>query len=237
MTSHCQPVYNEPLFKAYPDLCEAIDALCEHPPWCITGVSALVCYRQNLILEITKPKHWAMGPEGTTLVGLGGIGGSLLSGEPLLQGLQRELLEEIRSTARISSAREAILVYEEKHLTSLRCTNAGYPLPVLLTISRNRYRRQVLPEYKTLVIVTFWAEVRRPPTLGDLYGFVSIPWHSSGILERNSITPRELEQLAGARVVTRSPLPQKTTLKPVWTGRSLQLTLQNDMLNVFGDCS
>ena len=51
-----------------------------------TGASSILFWDGWLVLELRKPHKWMSQPDGTTLVGVGGIGGTIEEGESPLQG-------------------------------------------------------------------------------------------------------------------------------------------------------
>lgn len=218
----------EVLFQAYPALQEAVDTLCGGVSWCITGASVLLYDETNaLYLELTKPKHWQERPDGSTVIGIGGLGGSLEQGESILTCLERELQEEIRAAVCLKSAATTYLIYEQQHIEALALEEAGHPRPLLLTISKNLYRQHAHPEAEILAIVTFDARLSGAPRLGDLFGILRIPHPVlSRAFEPDEIPLDTLIRLPGVEVQTQQPLPPKVLLRPVWTGRSLQLLLQ-----------
>ncbi len=215
------------LFAAYPALRAAIDALCERPPWRITGVSALLVDAADTYWELAKPKHWRARPDGITEVGLGAIGGSIESGESALGCLQREAQEEIGVGLEILPAAMTHLVYEQRLAASLPATSDDYPAPALFTISQNLHRQADLGAWPTLAIVTFWARPLVPPRLGDLYGLLSAPRAAlAGLLTSGERPAEDWLATPGVRAVTQEPLPERTVLVPTWTGRSFQRVVQ-----------
>ncbi|NLG49734.1 MAG: hypothetical protein GX552_06455 [Chloroflexi bacterium] len=219
------------LFRTYPELEERIDRLCQGVRWCVTGVSALITDDECYYFEINKPKHWRQRADGTTVAGLGAIGGSLEAEESLLDCLHREVAEEICSQVEVTSADVAHLLYEQQLADSVPLEPRSYPRPVLCTISENLYRRDYLPDCGILAIITFWARLLRPPALGDLFGLVAVPRSAlRAIFLPDEISLETLRQIPGARLETRAPLPDNMQLAPIWTGRSLQLLVQAGQL-------
>jgi len=217
----------EELFDVYPQLGQRIDALCEGVPWCVTGVSALLHDDDAFYFELTKPKHWRHRADGTTLVGIGGIGGSIEPGETILECLRREVEEEIKASIRVESATTTHLVYEEGVTKPLSLPQREHPLPVLLTISRNLYRQDTHSDYGILSIATFLAQLEGKASIDDLYGLLIVPRDKLvDVMRPNEITLDRLDQIPGIRRITQEPLPKNTVFVPVWTGRSFQLLLQ-----------
>jgi 8-oxo-dGTP pyrophosphatase MutT (NUDIX family) len=219
------------LFDVYPELRAPIGALCPGRCWALTGVSALVYDDAAYYLELTKPKHWHRRPDGATVVGIGGIGGSLEPGESVLECLARELQEELGCAARLASARSCHLVYEESRLVLLVPPRRAYPVPLLFTVSANLYRRDELAA-DVLAIATFWARLAAPPVLGDLYGLLRVPFAAlPDLMEADEWRAADLlcpaaDPAAAVTATTRTPLPADAVLRPVWTAHSLQLLLQ-----------
>ena len=214
------------IFDAYPALSAQLDALCEHPPWAICGVSALLYDATHYYLELTKPKHWRRRADGATEVGLGGIGGSLEPGETALICLAREAQEELGIGLEVVSAPRTFFVYEQQLATALTLGRGAYPRPALFTVSRNLYRQDELA-YPTLAIVTFRARMQGVPALRDLYGLAAVPQVAlRTLLQQEEIRPGALGSVPGVRLLTQEPLPEDGVLIPTWTGRSLQRLAQ-----------
>ena len=165
-----------PWFCETASLAAAVQTLCERPPWCITGVSALLHDEVGLWLELTKPKHWRMRPDGAVEIGLGAIGGSLEAYETVPACLQRECREEIGQAVAPYGAAETVVVYEQRTIRRVAAAAESLPAPALLTVSANLHGQAWLPGCPTLAIVTYWARLERAPERGDLFGLVRIPW-------------------------------------------------------------
>ncbi len=220
------------LFDIYPELRARIDSHCRGVPWCITGVSALLHDAEFYYFEITKPKHWYRQQDGAFVVGVGGIGGSLEAGETILDGLQREVREELKAPIAAESSRCAYVVYEQRVVESITLEDRGYPLPALFTVSANIYRRADRPQFDILAIVTFLARVLKAPTLGDLYGLLIVPARAiAAAFAPPELSVDQMRAIEGVRLMVQEPLPDKTILVPVWTGRSLQLLVQAGFVN------
>jgi hypothetical protein len=227
LRGHCD------LVTRYPQLARAVDAVCEAPPWCVTGLSGLLSDDEGLWFELAKPKHWVSRADGSTEIGLGAIGGSLEPGESLDDCWRREAWEEIGVIPELFAARETVLVYEEHAIHRVPCRDEGAPLPALLTVSANRYSRARLPGCATLAIVTYWGRLRQPPRLGDLYGLVRLPRASLiAALQSPELSLAALLALPGVTLLHNAPLPARAVVRPVWTVRSLQLALQNGAIEL-----
>ncbi len=214
------------LLDAYPELAAAIGALCPGQRWALAGVSALVVDAEAYYLELTKPKHWRRRADGATVVGLGGIGGSLEPGETVLGCLAREMNEELGRSATVAAAQHCFLVYEERQIVPVALPPREYPTPALFTVSANLYRRDELAA-EVLAIATFWARLGGPPLLGDLYGLLRVPFAAlPALLARDEWPASDLAAIVGLSITAVTPLPSGAVLRPVWTMRSVQLLLR-----------
>jgi len=203
-----------------------VSTLCGKNTWAYTGASALLFRDGCLYMEIGKRKHWQV-IDGCTIAPLGGIGGSIESGETLLQTLQRETLEEIGHTIEIVGARHICAVYEHNAVTVTSLENESEPAPALLTISSNLYRQNDLSA-QILVIATYIARLQNEPVLNDILGVLAVPVE----LVRQVLTTPELDlgqalALAGVRLYAKEQLPMQLRLKPAWTIESLATALNN----------
>lgn len=216
------------LFRVYPEIAERIDALCGYVPWGLTGASALIHDDSGrLYLEVVKPKHWRRRDDGVTVVGIGGIGGSLEGGETAIECLHREAREEIGVSIEIESSETTYLVYERSLKEALVLKRRGSPLPLLFTISQNLYRQDELPGAEVLAIATYSARLLGRPRLCDLFGLLSVPSEGlEALLGSTEVPLVQARRIPGLRLSTQSDLPEDTVLEPVWTARSLQILLR-----------
>lgn len=217
-----------PVLAGQPEIVAQVDRLCQRPPWRLTGASALVHDGEALYLELTKPKHWRISPEGETVVGLGGLGGSLEPSEDTLDCLLRELDEEIGVFATIESSPQCHVVYEGRTVRTMLTVPDDLPSPVLLTVSANRNRQAVYPNYATLAIATFWARLEEEPAVKDLYGLLRVPWSQvASLFARRRPSWSWVLSLPDISHQLKEPLPPGTRLEPVWTAASLQVLLRS----------
>jgi 8-oxo-dGTP pyrophosphatase MutT (NUDIX family) len=225
------------LFRAYPELGEALDGLAAGASWCMTGASALLCDDESWLFELTKPKSWRRRADGATVVGIGAIGGSLEADEAILDGLRREVAEEIGAGLAVRSAPQTYIVHERRDVHVVDLPPRPFPRPALLTVSANLYRRHLRPECAILAIATFLARLEGRAELCDIYGLLRVP-HAAleAVLLREQISGEqlagepisrdELAAIPGVAWQTREPLPERAVLAPVWTVHSLQVLLR-----------
>jgi len=220
------------LASRHPLLVRAVDSLCERLPWCVTGVSALLCDEVGIWCELAKPKHWSVRPDGATVVGLGAVGGSLEPGETLLDCLRRESLEEIGREPIMYSAEATAIVYEQREVRRVAAEPGGLT-PALLTVSANVSRHGYLSAWPTLAIVTYWAQLKQEPILADMFGLVRIPIpRATAVLAADEMSWSSLQECVDRVLLTGAGLPERTVVRPVWTIRSLQLALQRAAISL-----
>ena len=221
------------LFAVYPELEEAIDDLCQGIPWRVTGASALLYdARERFYFEITKPTHWRFLGDGSTIVGLGAIGGSIKPGEAILGCLRREIQEEVEVAVTVTSSAETYILYEGETVVTLSLPERRLPRPLLWTVSKNVYRRHIHPRHPILTIATFLAQLEAAPSLGDLFGLLIVPRHKlREVFADDKVPFQQVKKMSGVSAVTRKALPPGSVLSPVWTGRTLQHLMQKDYLH------
>lgn len=218
------------LFTTYPELQARIDLVCQGAAWALTGVAALVHDDAHYYFELTGPKHWQVRGDGTRVMRIGGIGGSLEVDEPVLGCLYREVEEELNALVDVESSTETHLVYEQQLAETLGLDQREHPLPVVFTISQNLTRRHIYPAAEILAIPAFTARLREAPSLGDLYGYLKVPFAAL----RPMFTPDEttLERLLtlGVEYVAREVVAPDVVLAPLLTARSIQILVQSDRI-------
>ena len=215
------------LHSEYPHINRAIDQLCQNASWEMTGASALIVDQNgDLLFELTKPKHWQKAPDGSAVIGIGAIGGSIEAGEDTIGCLRREVQEELASDIDLIVAPETFLVYEQRLVQ--RLMPIGQQLwPLLYTISANLYRQQELPGADILAIETYMVRLCDEPALGDLWGWLRVPTERiDDVLGRDVLLADDLGAMPDIEYLSRTPLPGHAHLKPVWTVHSLQVLAQ-----------
>ena len=121
------------------DLFKAVPALRHHPLLsgkrvALVGVSTIVRDDIGLYFEVSKPKYWQRRDDGSTSIGVGGIGGGLKQGESVLAGLRREVQEELGARARFESSPLTYLVHEWQIADTVALPASKKRLPPLMVI-------------------------------------------------------------------------------------------------------
>jgi len=189
------------------------------------GVSAVLYDEQAFAFEITGPRHWGWRDDGVRLVGVGGIGGRIESGESVLSCLRREVFEEIGVGFWLEPTASTALIHDGEVATWLDVpTGPDQTTPYMLNLLPPQLERPDRPDH--LAIVTFRGILRQEPRRGDLFGLLRI--------ERRALTPFfarsewPLDQalnLPGLAFDLESALPPGCVLRPTLTGRAFQVLL------------
>ncbi len=210
------------------DLFQALPALRHHPLMkgkriALVGVSAIVCDDEAHYFEISKPKYWRQCEDGTTAVGVGGIGGGIKQGETVMACLHREVQEEIGTQVRLEPVRETTLFHEWQIAGTLSLKpSRKRPTPLMVILTPPRLGGPNTPDH--LAILTFRTHLRGEPILHDLFGLLRI--ENDILVEffgRDTWPLEEARALPGLTATLNDRPPPNAILRPVLTGRAFQL--------------
>jgi hypothetical protein len=213
------------------DLFQAVPALRRHPDLqgkriALVGVSSIVRDDSAVYFEIGKPKYWRPRDDGVTVVGVGGIGGSIEAGETVQACLRREVAEEMGARVRLEPAARTFLINEWQVVDEFEVAGSKKRLPPLMVILvPPRLGGPDTPDH--LAILVLRARLRDAPTVGDLLGLLRIEEGDLAAYFGPDEVPLQVaETMPGVTVSLGGPLPDPAVLRPVLTGRAFQLLVR-----------
>ena len=215
------------LFTAFPALRH--HSLLSGKKIALVGVSAIPCDGAACYFEIGKPKYWRRSEEGEdsiTIVGVGGIGGSIKQGETVPACLRREVEEELGARIRFDVSRQTYLIHgwqivDELHLTPSK----KRPTPLMVILVPPRLGGPGTPNH--LAIVAFRTRLRDVPAPRDLFGLLRVENRALAEFFARDEWPLDTAQaLSGLTITLNGELPSSPVLRPVLTARAFQLLVR-----------
>ena len=216
------------------NLSDVLPALRHHPllsgkQAALVGISTVVHDETAYYFEIGKPKYWqrsGTGEEAATIVGVGGIGGSIEQGESVLGCLRREVEEELDARVRLELPAQTTLIdnwriADRFHLTPSK----KRPTPLMVILVPPRLGGPGTPDH--LAILAFRTRLRGTPAPRDLFGLLRVEENALPSFFAHDEWPLEDAQaLTGVTVALNSKLPPNPILRPVLTARAFQLLIR-----------
>lgn len=213
------------------DLFEALPALRRHPllsgkQVTLIGVSAIVCDDAACYFEVGKRKNWKARDDGTTLVGLGGIGGSIKQGESVLACLRREAEEELGAQVRLELPAETYLLDEWRVVDRLSLKpSKKRPTPLMVMLTPPRLGGAGMPD--RVAIVAFLTRLRGTPEPCDLFGLLRVEMGAlAAFFGRDEWPLNEAQAHPGVTVTLNGPPPSNPVLRSILTAHAFQVLVR-----------
>ena len=212
------------LFKAFPALRR--HHLLSGKTVALIGVSAIVTDDGCEIFEIGKPKYWRHRDDGTTAIGVGGIGGAIEAGETAEGCLRREVEEELGARVRLDVVPQTFLIHEWQVVESLRIPATKKRLaPLMVILVPPRLGGASVPDY--LAIVAYQTRLRGLAKPHDLFGLLRVQLDSRDeFFARDEWPLEDIRAHPGLSVALTGTPPANPVLYPVLTGRAYQLLVR-----------
>lgn len=190
------------------------------------GVSSLLFHQQRLILEVRKRHKWHVDDDGRTIIGVGGIGGTMEAGETPLQGLRRETHEEVGCDIGLRSAQRTLVSTGDGTTIEQGIVVDGLCPAMVWQI--------IDPPYDVgAFVAVFLARAEQQPQPGDLPAILmaDLEWaqtvHAGDIDLRDAVSH-------GVDVHAQTPLPDDAILQPVNTWRRV-LEVRSEFPDLFAE--
>jgi len=214
------------------DLFQALPTVRDHPlltgkTVALVGVSAIACSEAAYYFEIGKPKYWQRQSEsGSTVIGIGGIGGSIKQGETVLACLRREVQEELGVRMHLDMAPETYLIHDWQVADELHLTpSKKHPTPLMVILLPPRLGGPGTPDH--LAITAFRTHLRDTPAPHDLFGLLRVEGHALAEFFAHDEWPlSEVQAHPDLTIVLNSEPPPDPVLRPVLTARAFQLLVR-----------
>jgi 8-oxo-dGTP pyrophosphatase MutT (NUDIX family) len=225
------PVY----FGTSVNLFQALPCLRRHPligdkHVVLIGVSTVVSDGTALVFEVSRPKYWRQREDGATLVGVGGIGGSVEQGESVLACLRREVKEELGARVRLDRPPQTYLIRDWQVVDTLVLPSSRRrPTPLMVILVPPRLGGPQTPDH--LAILAFRTRLRDTAEPRDLFGLLRVENQALGtFFGRDEWPLGEVQAHPGLTVTLNGDPPPSPILYPVLTGRAFQLLVRSGYL-------
>ncbi len=179
-----------------------------------TGSSSILFWQGQLVLEIRKKHKWEPKEDGSTLIGVGGIGGTMEEGETPVDALQREAIEEIGCRLKLSCARRTVVETPPTTRVEPDLVLDGLRPAIVWVVTDPMY------DVGSQVAV-FLAEAMQEPQPGDLPGLLLMSPEIFAQMSVERPLPVAVAIERGIEVRSKIPLPDNAVFLPANTMRRL----------------
>jgi len=212
------------LFQAFPTLRR--HPLLNGKKVSLIGVSTIPRDETAYYFEIGKQKYWTKCKDGSTVIGIGGIGGTIEQGETVAACLHREVEEELGVRARIEISPQTHLIHDWQIVDKLELEpSKKRPTPLMVILIPPRLGGPDTPDH--LAIACFHTRLRGTPAPHDLFGLLRIENHAlAEFFARDEWRLDKAQAHPGLDIVLNDQPPPDPILRPILTARAFQLLVR-----------
>lgn len=192
----------------------------------VVGASTIAGDPASLYFEIGKPKYWRTRADGSTIVGLGGIGGTLEHGESAVTCLRREVQEELGARVRFEVPPVSFVIRDWSIVDAIVLPASKKRLPPLMVILvPPRLGGPGTPDHLAILAYRTW--LRGAVRLGDLFGLLRIQRDElRGFFGRDQMPLSKALAWPGVAITLSGEPPSGAVLRPILTARAFQLLVR-----------
>lgn len=214
------------------DVFHALPALRHHPllsdkSIALIGISTIPWDDTACLFEIAKPKYWRQREDGSTVVGIGGIGGTIERGETTLACLKREVKEELGTRVRLETPAGSYLVHEWQIADTLNLKpSKKRPTPLMVILVPPQLGGPNTPDH--LAILSFRSRLVGTPAPHDLFGLLRVEESElDDFFARDEWPLIEAQTQPGVTITLNGQPPPDAILRPTLTARAFQLLVRD----------
>lgn len=213
------------------DIFHALPTLRHHPllngkSVTLIGVSTIPRDGTVCLFEIAKRKYWKQREDGSTVIGIGGIGGSLERGETPLTCLKREVKEELGTRMRLATVPQSYLIHKWQIADTLNLKpSKKRPTPLMVILVPPQLGGPDTPDH--LAILSFRSRLVGAPAPGDLFGLLRVEENAlDRFFARDEWPLEEARAHPDLTITLTGEPPSNTILRPILTARAFQLLVR-----------
>jgi 8-oxo-dGTP pyrophosphatase MutT (NUDIX family) len=213
------------------NLFQTLPALRHHPRLkdkriSLVGVSTIPRDGTSCYFEISKPKYWAKRDDGSTVIGIGGIGGTIEQGETVVACLRREVEEELGARVQLENSPQTHLIHNWQIVDRVELKpSKKRATPLMVILIPPRLGGPDTPDH--LAIICFHTRLRGTPAPHDLFGLLRVDDHTlDSFFARDEWRLNEAQTHQGLSVVLNGQPPPDPILHPILTARAYQLLVR-----------